>query len=199
MTAAVGAMVLATVGTSAQTPAGGTIFRVRPDPRMCPSPLCGGFWVSRVNRATTSCVDGVARAWCYVAGIDHWRLRGGTFLVRGRIVGGSAAASPGRLSATGEWTPATAAPWGGPVYLLTDTGIRCVRAPCFSLRAATVNTTLGSSVSGLDLSAVSAGSGLVRKAEATLTSGGLLLAGTIHRDADRGRTLRATQFFLAAG
>jgi hypothetical protein len=193
------ALVLATVGTSAPTPAAGTIFRVRPDLRMCPSPLCGGFWVRRANRATTTCVDGTARAWCYVTGIDHVRSRGGSFLVRGQIVRSSTAGLPGRLSATGEWAPATATPWGGAVYLVTDAGIRCVRAPCFSLRAAVVNTTLNSAVSGLDLAAVGAMPALVRKAEATLTAGGLLIAGTIRRDADGGRSVRATQFFLAAG
>jgi hypothetical protein len=198
MTAVVSALVLATVGTAAPTPAAGTIFRVRPDLRMCPSPLCGGFWVSRVNRPTTTCVDGTARAWCYVAGIDHWRPRGGNFLARGRIVRSSTAGSPGHLIATGEWIPATATPWGGAVYLVTDTGIRCVRAPCFSLRAAAVNTTLSSSVSGLDLKAVAAMPELVHKAEATLATGGLLVVGAIRRDADGGRTVRATQFFLAA-
>ena len=199
MTAVVGALVFAAVGTAAPAPAASSIFRVRPDLRMCPSPLCGGFWVSRANRATTTCVDGTVQAWCYVAGIDHWRPRGGSFLVRGRIVRSSTAGSPGRLIPTGEWTPVAAAPWSGALYLVTDTGIRCVRAPCFSLRASAVNTTLNSSVSGVDLTAVAAAPTLVRRAEAALIHGGLLVAGTIRRDADGGRTVRAVQFFLAVG
>jgi hypothetical protein len=197
MTVVVGALLLAATGTSAPAPATGTIFLVRPDLRMCPSPMCGGFWVSRVNRATTTCADGTARPWCYVAGIDHASPRGGNFLVRGRIVAGSTTGSPGRLSQTEAWAPATATAWRGAVYLVTDTGIRCVRAPCFSLQAATVNTTLSSSASGLDLTAVAATPALVRRAWATLTAGGLLVAGTIRRDADGGRTVRAAQFFLA--
>ena len=170
--------------------------------------MCGGFWVSRVNRAATTCIDGTAQTWCYVARIDRTAVvraqiqsvdRNGSFLVRGRIVRGTAESrSPGRLIATGEWAAATAAPWNGAVYLITDTGVRCVRAPCFSLRTATVNTTRIATASDLDLSSVAASSALVQKGQTALTRGGLLVSGTVRREADGGRTVVATQFFLAA-
>ena len=209
LAAVAGSLVLAAAATSAPSIAANSVFRVRPDLRMCPSPMCGGFFVSRVNRATTTCADGTVRAWCYVAGIDHAapvriRTQGagrdGTFLLRGRIVRGTAESrSLGRLIATAEWIAATPAPWSGTVYLVIDTGVRCIRAPCFSLRTATVNTTRTASASGLELSIVAAPPAIVRKAQTALTTGGLLVAGTTRRDADGGRTVVAAQFFFAAG
>ena len=43
------------------------IYVVRPDPRLCPSPLCGGYWVALANHARTRCHDGLLRPRCYVA------------------------------------------------------------------------------------------------------------------------------------
>ena len=80
---------------------------------------------------------------------------------------------------------------------MSDTGVRCVRAPCFSVRTATVNTARTVTASGLDLSIVAAAPALARKAQRALTTDGLLVAGTIRRDDDGGRTVVATQFFLA--
>jgi hypothetical protein len=203
LAAVAGALLLATAAIPAPTPAGSTIYRVRPDPRMCPSPLCGGFWVTRVNRSTTVCGDGVARVSCYVAGIvpaGAARSREDQ-LVRGRIVrtGERQTRPVDQLVATQAWLPATHDPAVGTVYLVRDTGIRCIRAPCLSLRAETVNTTRTTAVSGLDLSGAAAAPVLTRAAQAMLRTRGLLVAGSIRREADGGRTIVATQFFLATG
>lgn len=206
--AVVGALALASASLAAGPSTASAVFRVRADLRMCPSPRCGGYWVSRVNRATTTCADGTTRPWCYVAGIDHLTFvpvrvkgtdRNAGFLLRGRIVRGSGESwSLGRLIATDKWIAATAAPWSGAVYLVSDTGVRCVRAPCFSMRAATANTARIVTTSDVDLSIVAALPALVRRARMALTSGGLLVAGTIRRDADGGRAIVASQFFLPA-
>src|SRR5262245_50979707 len=45
-------------------------FTIAPDPRLCPSPLCGGYWVSRVNHASTACADGTLAPTCYVSELD---------------------------------------------------------------------------------------------------------------------------------
>ena len=76
------------------------------------------------------------------------------------------------------------------------TGVRRVRAPCFSLRTATVNTTRTATASDLDLSSIAASSALVQKGQTVLTRGGLLVSGAVRRDADGGRTVVATQFVL---
>ena len=111
--AVVGALALASASLAAGPSTASAVFRVRADLRMCPSPRCGGYWVSRVNRATTTCADGTTRPWCYVAGIDHLTFvpaqakgtdRNAGFLLRGRIVRGSGESwSLGRLIATDKW------------------------------------------------------------------------------------------------
>ena len=49
------------LGAAAATAGAGRAVRRRPDPRMCPSPRCGGYWVALANRARTRCSDGVLR------------------------------------------------------------------------------------------------------------------------------------------
>ncbi len=195
----VGALVLAVAAMSAPTPVA-PIFRVRPDLRMCPSPMCGGFWVAHANRATTRCGDGAARAWCYVVGITLPKPVASRteLLARGRIVhlGAGGTRPADRFVATATWTAATRAASTGAVYLVSDNGIRCVRAPCFTLRVATVNRSRTTTASALDLAGVGAAT-LGQQAQAALTKGGLPVAGTIRRDADGGRTIVVTQFFLA--
>ncbi len=195
------ALALAATGSARVTTAAET-FRVRPDLRLCPSPLCGGYSVTRVNRSTTICGDGAVRPWCYVAGISlpvRAAKSGGEMLARGKIVhGDSGEIRPlDRLVASQAWLAATRVPASGTVLLVTDTGIRCVRAPCFSLRTSTVNTVRKGTASGLDLSLVRAPS-LAGKAQLALRTGGLLVAATVRRDTDGGRTVVASQFFLAA-
>ena len=46
----------------------------RMDMRRCVSPICGGFFAHRVNRSTTTCVNGAAASECYVASVDYSRL-----------------------------------------------------------------------------------------------------------------------------
>src|SRR6266550_2001764 len=66
-----------------------TFYSVRQDLRRCVSPLCGGYFVKRVNMPSTRCANGRSMSECYVAGID-WngqpQVDIGHLLVRGNIV-----------------------------------------------------------------------------------------------------------------
>ena len=62
-----GAVLVTGRADAARTKTAETLYRLRPDARMCPSPACGGFWASRVNGATAACLGGEARPACYVA------------------------------------------------------------------------------------------------------------------------------------
>lgn len=42
----------------------------RLDPRMCPSPLCGGYFVKAVNKPKTQCADGIWRRDCHAEQLD---------------------------------------------------------------------------------------------------------------------------------
>ena len=43
------------------------MFLVEHDPRLCPSPACGGYWVALANGVRTRCGDGTREKRCYDA------------------------------------------------------------------------------------------------------------------------------------
>ena len=197
------------VGTTAAggvaRPVGSSHYVVHPDPRLCPSPLCGGYWVALANRSRTRCSDGLLRPRCYVAravdeeshpleagitdgalaraDIEPWSFEG--FGELGVLVVARTFPPAGRVAQTGSFVR------------LRDTGIRCVRAPCFSYRSTRLNGTSRASLSGVDLRASRASAVEIARADAALgTSSGLLARGRIVHEADGGRTFRASRLFL---
>jgi len=200
---------LVLVGTSAAAsrppPVGSSLHVVRPDPRLCPSPLCGGYWVALANHARTQCHDGVSRTQCYVArAVDEDRHPLSAGVPAGALVGAEIA--PWTYQGIGElgvlvvadvFSPAGRAPESGGFFRLVDNGIRCVRAPCFSIRASRLNQSSRTTVSGIDIGAARATPGEVVRVEAALgTKKGLLARGRIVSSPDGGRVFRATRFYL---
>jgi hypothetical protein len=183
-----------------------SIFVVRPDPRLCPSPQCGGYWVAIANRPRTKCHDGLFRPRCYVAiALDvgtrepvQANLSAGA-LVRG-VIGSrkfDGIGELGAISVAETWKPFGRTSATDDFFRLRDTGVRCVRAPCFSLRAARLNTLSKIAVSGLAVRPAKPTAEQLALAEAALTtSGGLLAAGRIVATADGGRLFRASRIFL---
>ena len=198
-------------GARGQDGASEPVFRLRPDPRMCPSPLCGGFFASRVNRSLTACFDGVARPACYAAGVvldrlaqpARERLRPELATGRALVAGRFAPYGPefpqlARLVVGAGWLAAGPRATGGTVYRVVDTGVRCVRAPCFSLRATLVNGARATALSELDLAASLAPAAALARARAELARAGVLVAGTIRAERGGGRALVAAQVWLPA-
>jgi hypothetical protein len=200
---ALGACVIAGLASGRpQSPS--PLYTVRVDPRLCPSPTCGGYWVALANGARTRCADGTTRGRCYVA--KAVLASGGAARVEdGALVRGSLtqyAFDGVRLAAldvVAVFAPAGAASVSGGYYRVVDTGIRCVRAPCFSLRATQVNGSTRTTVSSLDLRASGASSAAIARAErAVATKDGLLARGRFARTADGGRMFRALRLYLRA-
>jgi hypothetical protein len=92
---------------------------------------------------------------------------------------------------------AAGTPGGEQVFRVRDTGIRCVRAPCFFLRARLVGTRKVVMVSELDLRGVDLTSKQRALADAALQKHGLLVGGRIVRASDGGRSLRASKVYLS--
>src|SRR5262245_13589106 len=66
-----------------------TFYTVRPDVRRCASPLCGGYFVKRVNQALTRCANGRWSRECYVAEIvwnGSTQVEPRRALLRGNII-----------------------------------------------------------------------------------------------------------------
>lgn len=136
----------------------GYFIVTRRDLRRCISPVCGGFWVKRVNEAKTRCADGSLQAECYVESIS---LKGVGLSareesdVRGAVESGHALVKArtykkklnsitlGTLKANEAWVGATKSVDGsfdGTFYRAADNGLRCIKAPCPSTSATALGT-----------------------------------------------------------
>ena len=190
-----------------QPPVGTSVYTVRADPRLCPSPLCGGYWVAVANGARTHCADGSTRRQCYVAkAVDERRHPLQTGVPGGALVRAALDSFDfdghgmlGMLVVAAVYAPAGMATLTGGFYRVVDTGIRCVRAPCFSYRATQVNGSTRTTFSDLALEAAQATPTEVARFEAALrTKNGLLARGRFAAGLDGGRVFRPSRLFLRA-
>ena len=149
-----------TTSTAARQPPMGTaIYVVRVDKRLCPSPLCGGYWVALANGARTRCADGLRYPRCYVARAVDLASKQLDGIADGSLVRGAMDEGRddlGELVAKTVFAPAGRATAAGGYYRVTDAGIRCVQAPCYSWRATQVNGSTRAPVSGVDLDVANA-------------------------------------------
>jgi hypothetical protein len=199
-----------------------TYYVARRDLRRCMAPMCGGYFVSRVNRSTTRCADGSYAASCYVAELDlgqlglspseEQALEGGigidesaTKVVLRGYVGSKTFGGVGRFGvfrASEAWQARGDATISGTFYRVEDNGIRCITFPCPTLTESKLNSTTQRRMTGLNLaSAPGAQSDKDDAIAATTIAGGLLAAGTNVTIANAGpagsaRELRASQYFL---
>jgi hypothetical protein len=110
----------------------------------------------------------------------------------------------GEVSTTGAATirqETRDAPSSETVYRMSDNGIRCIAAPCFSYDVQVVNVGERSTVSNVDLSRVEATPEQRVAATEAIVNGSLLVAGTIQAQpgagpAGDGRVLVASQIYL---
>ena len=193
---------ITTATAARQPPTGTAMFVVRHDPRMCPSPACGGYWAALANAARTRCQDGLRHPRCHAAvAVDAQGRPVGDVpedaIVRGAIDIGRG--EPGELVVAAIYTPSGRAMISGGYYRVRDTGIRCVRAPCFSYRATQVNGSTGTRVSWVDASAAKVTAQALARATAALrTKDGLYARGDFSSGLDGGRVFHARRLFLRA-
>ena len=198
----VGAAVAVASSAAPQPPSGTAIYVVRTDKRLCPSPLCGGYWVAIANGARTRCANGLLYPQCYVAravaaaGAEFNGIPEGS-LVRGAVDLGRD--DLGELAVSAVFAPAGEAAASGRFYRLVDNAIRCVRAPCFSTRASRLNRPYRTTTSGLVLSTLRGDEELETRVLAALaTRNGVLARGRIQATPDGGRVFYASRFYLRA-
>jgi len=192
-----------------------TYFEIERDFRRCVSPLCGGYWVSRVNREGLKCSDGLTAERCYVAEIDHTALGfdetdGGGWVGaienRSMIFRGDLKKKTygdfgklGFLVTSEAWMAGTESVAEGVWVKVEQSGVRCFAAPCADKIERKLNSTRTAMISALDF----VPSGATEEAEAiawaALTSeDGLIVVGDRYTDRVDGRTAKArtvTQFF----
>lgn len=186
----------------------GDFFTVRVDVRRCVSPLCGGYFVRRVNQAWTRCAN---RRWareCYVAEIDwdgRQEVDPARALLRGDIVARRFArfGNLGALRVTQSWQSPTEASATGTFYRVRDRGVRCITHPCLSHQAAKLNSRPVQNIAGVDLAAAGATGEQISEAAALMTEpDGLIVAGhfaPVSGPGGRAQTLKASKFYVRAG
>ena len=196
-----------------------TFFVARQDLRMCPSPVCGGFFVSAVNQSKLLCPDGSSGAECHVSGIDLSALElpaaqevqvrnaiGSSsstvgVLFQGKLALDAATTSMPAMSqllAAHAWLAPAPAAVKGSYAGLYDTRIVCIRAPCPSIRELILNTSVALSVSRVDLSAAPGTAQEKADAIAAMSSGeGLVAVGPSYALTSSlvSPAFRAVQFF----
>jgi Domain of unknown function (DUF6748)/Kazal-type serine protease inhibitor domain len=189
-----------------------TYFTARPDYRKCMFPLCGGYWVSRVNRAKTTCVDGTKQEACYVAELDlgglglsddelnDLRSRGGNLLLRGSIEEKDYPSFDGLgvFTTTEAWEGHQGVEATGLFYRVKDNGVRCITYPCASFTEAKLNANRQPrDIAGIDLAAVPADPSDAM--EHVVEPDGLMVAGTNNRVSGPGgrmQQLVASEFYV---
>ena len=182
------------------------LYTVLVDPRLCPSPLCGGYWVALANGVRTTCADGMRRPRCYVAkavDVDRREVDVGVpndALVRGHLeTFVIESATFGLLVTEDVYAPAGKAVVTGGYYRVVDTGVRCIRAPCFSFRVTQVNGSTRTFTSSVDLGSAAATKGELARANAALrTKNGLFARGRFGTSPNGGRVFRASRLYVRA-
>lgn len=186
----------------AQPDPGAPYYVVRVDPRLCPSPRCGGYFVSLANRSRTWCADRTRNTRCYVTHAVSSRgrqlgLPDGS-LVRATLALRAVAGADrlGVLVVDEAYAP-TGSGEAGSFLELRNTGIVCVRAPCFSFAARRLNGAGRVELSGIDFQAAGATVGQVARARAALgEKRPVFVRGTVARTADGGRVVRVSRIYL---
>src|SRR5258705_84504 len=181
-----------------------TYYTVRRDMRRCASPLCGGYFIRRVNQSATRCVNGRYLPECYVVSID-WNgqpeVEINKAVLRGSLISqGNRNGKYAVLHVTEAWSSASDKPAAGIFYRVRDLGVRCIAAPCRTHYEAKLNTTISQNIAGVDLSEASTEQNLTSDAFQAMTGpGGILVAGShvpVKGPAGPAEQLRATQFYL---
>ena len=139
-----------------------TYFEISADLRKCAAPVCGGWFLSRLNRPLTRCHDGRLASTCYTPVLDWSQAnlsedQKGMLLdacYQGAVSEGVHAIVRGRFSPTNSTTPRPGmgrfvideawvaegdAVSSGAFVRVEDNGLRCFAAPCPNVTETTLN------------------------------------------------------------
>ncbi len=182
------------------------------DFRKCSFPMCGGVYVKAVNKAKTTCFDGSKRAECYVSAIDlgpmelpadqttavESEARLGGVLISGHLapLGDDVPNGNGFGKVVGfkAWRNRGEGTLNGLAHLVHSSGITCITAPCPSLQADKLNSTVIKQVTDLDFSAMDLTEDEEIAAGAQAMASSIMLTGTMKSSKGK-KTFKATQIF----
>lgn len=190
-----------------------TYYEVTADLRKCASPICGGFFLDRLNRSTTKCHDGVAREACYTPELDMTEsglsataldklvsaANAGALphstraIVRGRFGKTNSTVQPelGRFIVTEVWLSESDAIASGVFVRVKDSGVRCIAAPCESTIEKGLNTSRSAMIADIDFTDANVTDGVLEQVgEDLFTPSGVIIAGDRYKFTQEGRSAR---------
>ena len=207
-------------GTATSATPATSAYSIRADLRKCAYPMCGGWFLSRLNSSTTQCHDGTIATSCYTpvldwtnSGLDdtqqaalseaahHAALSPGVYaIVLGQFARtNTTTPNPtlGRFVISQAWVSEGDGVSSGAFVKVQDNGLRCFAAPCPNLTETTLNTPQTTNIAEVDWTP----SGLTEAQIADCTQDmygpdGLMIAGdryttTVNGTAATGRTVTA--------
>jgi hypothetical protein len=170
-----------------------TFFTIRRDYRKCMYPMCGGYFVERVNRHYTRCADGQYQQSCYVvdtdwsaselpvADVDALMSNGNKLLLRARIapVDIEDFGIYGSLQVSEAWFGGSDQEPAGLFTRVRDSGLRCFTTPCYNtLYESKLNSFRGAYLSEIYLDDTEVGDEEIQGAHAQVYGDdGLIVAG----------------------
>jgi len=189
-------------------------FAITADLRKCASPLCGGWFLERVNHAITTCHDGSTAATCYApvldwsatglsagqqgALLDAARREAGSgdvyALVRGRFARTNTTSMPraGRFVISEAWVAEGDAASDGVFVRVVDNGIRCFAAPCPSVTETVLNMSRSVDIAEVDFAPAGLNERQLMGCRQEMSSpGGILVVGHRYTVSDNGITAKA--------
>jgi hypothetical protein len=189
-----------------------TYFEIRTDMRHCASPMCGGFFLDRLNATSTTCHDGAKREACYTPELD-WSQAGlseskvqallgkasSSFasgqvkaIVRGRFAKKNLTTTVpamGRFIVTEAWVAQGDGDADGVFAKVYQNGIRCISAPCPSLTEKALNASRTANISDLDFTAGTYDDAAIQGVVSDYTEpSGVIVAGDRYSFTQAGRT-----------
>ena len=183
-----------------------TYFEVWTDLRKCASPVCGGFFLARLNRSYTICADHTSSAACYVPSLDWSEANlsddlqatllaaanvdatasSAHAIVRGRFKPQSyPQGNLGRFVVTEAWTLQGDAVADGVFVRAKTNAIQCIAAPCPTITEKALDTSRSANIAAIDWSAAG-----VDATDQLSTDAGVILAGDRYTVRENGRTAK---------
>jgi uncharacterized protein DUF6748 len=180
-----------------------TFYTVRADLRRCISPMCGGYFVKRVNLPTTRCANGRYMAQCYVAAIDwngQHEVEAGKALLRGNVIAKTYErfGNLGAFRVAESWQAISDSQPQGTFYRVRDRGLRCITHPCPTHHEAKLNSTFSLNIAGVDLSGAGPSNNARVEAAMRGPEGAMISGNHVPVTGPGGRllSLKATQVYL---
>lgn len=140
-------------------------YTFKQDLRKCPSPICGGIFVKKVNKDKTLCADGSYQTECYVTAINWATKKTVGFNIGNKkiLLQGSIAKKNfpgfgilGIFKVNEAYRPLTNKLLDSKTLYagLENNGLLCITTPCFSFDEHILNTKKTRLISDIDLSKV---------------------------------------------